>query len=57
MDRVIYFKLKIYLKMHRVKYLFHLLGQGNGFLRAIKVLSTPSYWMGIKTRRSHVVRV
>jgi hypothetical protein len=31
-------------------------GQGDGFLRAIKVRSTPSSRMGSKARRSHVVR-
>jgi hypothetical protein len=30
-------------------------GQGDGFLRAIKIRSTPS-WMGSKARRSHIVR-
>jgi hypothetical protein len=31
-------------------------GQGDGFLRAIKIRSTPSSWMGGKAVRSHVVR-
>jgi hypothetical protein len=31
-------------------------GQGNGFLRVIKIRSTPSFQMGSKARRSHVVR-
>jgi hypothetical protein len=31
-------------------------GQGNGFLRAIKIRSTPSSRMGSKPGRSHVVR-
>jgi hypothetical protein len=31
-------------------------GQGDEFLRAIKILSTPSSRMGSKARRSHVVR-
>jgi hypothetical protein len=31
-------------------------GQGDGFLRAIKIRSTPSSWMGSKAGRSHVVR-
>jgi hypothetical protein len=30
--------------------------QGDGFLRAIKICSTPSSWMGIKAGRSHIVR-
>jgi hypothetical protein len=32
------------------------LGQGDGFLRAIKSRSTPSSRMGSKAGRSHVVR-
>jgi hypothetical protein len=31
-------------------------GQGDGFLRAIKIRSTPSSWMGSKAGRSLVVR-
>jgi hypothetical protein len=31
-------------------------GQGDRFLRAIKIRSTPSYRMGSKAGRSHVVR-
>jgi hypothetical protein len=31
-------------------------GQGDGFLRAIKIRSTPSSRMGSKAGRSHVVR-
>jgi hypothetical protein len=31
-------------------------GQGEGFLRATKILSTPSSRMGSKVGRSHVVR-
>jgi hypothetical protein len=31
-------------------------GQGDGFLRAIKISSTPSSQMGSKAGRSHVVR-
>jgi hypothetical protein len=32
------------------------LGQGDGFLRAIKIRSTPSSRMGSKAGRSYVVR-
>jgi hypothetical protein len=32
-------------------------GQGDGFLRAIKIRSTPSSRMGSKAGRSHVVRL
>jgi len=31
-------------------------GQGDGFLRVIKIRSTPSSRMGSKAGRSHVVR-
>jgi hypothetical protein len=31
-------------------------GLGNGFLRAIKIRSTPSSQMGSKVERSHVIR-
>jgi hypothetical protein len=31
-------------------------GQGDGFLREIKIRSTPSSRMGSKSGRSHVVR-
>jgi hypothetical protein len=31
-------------------------GQGDGFLRAIKIRSTPSSQMGSKARRSHVIK-
>jgi hypothetical protein len=31
-------------------------GQGDGFLRAIKIRSTPSSQMGSKAGRSHIVR-
>jgi hypothetical protein len=31
-------------------------GQGDGFLRATKIRSTPSSRMGSKAERSHVVR-
>jgi hypothetical protein len=31
-------------------------GQGDGFLRAIKIRSTPSSRMGNKAERSHIVR-
>jgi hypothetical protein len=31
-------------------------GQGDGFLRTIKIRSTPSSRMGSKAGRSHVVR-
>jgi hypothetical protein len=31
-------------------------GQGNGFLKAIKIRSTPSSRTGVKAGRSHVVR-
>jgi hypothetical protein len=31
-------------------------GQGDGVLRAIKIRSTPSSWMGSKAGRFHVVR-
>jgi hypothetical protein len=31
-------------------------GQGDGFLRAIKICRTPSSQMGSKAGRSHVVR-
>jgi hypothetical protein len=31
-------------------------GLGDGFLRAIKIRSTPSFRMGSKAGRSHVVR-
>jgi hypothetical protein len=31
-------------------------GQGDGFLRAIKIRSTPSSRMGSKAGRSHVIR-
>jgi hypothetical protein len=31
-------------------------GQGDGFLRAMKIRSTLSSWMGSKARKSHVVR-
>jgi hypothetical protein len=31
-------------------------GQGDGFLRALKIHSTPSSWMGSKAGRSHIVR-
>jgi hypothetical protein len=29
--------------------------EGDGFLRAIKICSTPASWMGSKAGRSHVV--
>jgi hypothetical protein len=32
-------------------------GQGDGFLRAIQILCTPSSRMGSKAGRSHVVRI
>jgi hypothetical protein len=32
-------------------------GQGDGFLRAIKIRSTPSSRMGSKAGRSHVVEI
>jgi hypothetical protein len=31
-------------------------GQGDGFLRALKICSTPSSQMGNKAGRSHVIR-
>jgi hypothetical protein len=31
-------------------------GQGDGFLRGIKIRSAPSFRMGSKAGRSHVVR-
>jgi hypothetical protein len=31
-------------------------GQGDGFLRAIKIRGAPSSWVGSKAGRSHVVR-
>jgi hypothetical protein len=31
-------------------------GQGDGFVRAIKIHSTPFSWMGSKAGTSHVVR-
>jgi hypothetical protein len=32
-------------------------GQGDGFLRVIKIRSTPSSWMGSRVGSSHVVRL
>jgi hypothetical protein len=38
-------------KVYRFKH-----GQGDGFLRVIKICSTTSSRMGSKARRSHVIR-